>query len=187
MRVSARLFSQLKQQQQHSLQPKLIYQGKLSNRILYLKSVSLISSLGLAGSYKYVLAKKGFSVALAGVGFAFTPFLLSPIIISWFFKRYITRLYYDPTTATYTAHHYGLLLNKKQCTFKSEDVIRSDFTSMLNTFKVGKKPFFIHDEDLVDAESVEIYKKMIGLDQVKPVADDDDGADKSAAAAKQFK
>lgn len=168
MRISARLLSlktSPQQLQQHQL--KLIYQGKLTNRILYLKSLSIISSLGLAGSYKYVIAKKGFSAALAGVGFAFTPFLLSPVIISWFFKRYITKLYYDPVADTFTAHHYGLLLNKKQCTFKRDDVIRSDFTSVLNSFKVGKKPFFIHDEDLVDAESVEIYKKMIGLDTVK--------------------
>lgn len=150
----------------------------MSNRILYLKSVSLISSLGLAGSYKYVLAKKGFSAALAGVGFAFTPFLLSPIIISWFFKRYITRLYYDPTSDTYTAHHYGLLLNKKQCTFKREDVIRSQFTSVLNSFTVGKRPFFVHDEDLVDADSVRIYKRMIGLDEVVVASDAEDASKK---------
>lgn len=143
---------------------KLIYEGKLANRILYLKSVSLLSSVGLAGSYKYVVAKKGFSAALAGVGFAFTPFFLSPVIIAWFFRRYITKLYYDPNTETFTAHHYGLLLNKKQCTFKQTDVVRSDLTSMLNTFKVGKRPFFLHDEDLVDAQSVEIYRKMVGLD-----------------------
>lgn len=160
MRLTAHLFAAAKAHQ------KLIYEGKLSNRILYLKSLSLVSSLGLAGSYKYVIAKKGFSAALAGVGFAFTPFLLSPLIISWFFKRYVTKLYYEPTSGTFTAHHYGLLLNKKQCSFKQEDVIRSDFTSMLNSFQVGKKPFFIHDEDLMDAESVEIYKRMVGLDKV---------------------
>lgn len=147
------------------MKQKLIYEGRLANRIFYLKSVSIISSLGLAGSYKYVIGTKGFSVALAGVGVAFTPFLLSPIVIAWFFKRYITKLYYNPHDETFTAHHYGLLLNKKNCTFRKEDVIRTDFTNMLNTFKVGKKPFFLHDEDLVDAESVEIYKRMVGLDK----------------------
>uniref|UniRef100_A0A6G1SK27 Transmembrane protein 70, mitochondrial n=1 Tax=Aceria tosichella TaxID=561515 RepID=A0A6G1SK27_9ACAR len=147
---------------------KLIYEGKLSNRILYLKSVSLLSSVGLAGSYKYVLAKKGFSAALAGVGFAFTPFFLSPVVIAWFFRRYITKLYYDPKTDTFTAHHYGLLLNKKQCTFRKTDVMRSDLTSMLSTFKVGKRAFFLHDEDLIDAQSVDIYRRMVGLDRAKP-------------------
>lgn len=146
---------------------RLIYEGKLGKRVLYLKSVSIVSSLCLAGSYSYIISKKGFSVALAGVGFAFCPFLLSPIVIAWFFKRYVTHLYYNPQTDTYTAHHYGLLLNKKQCSFKKEDVTRSDATSMLNTFTVGKKPFFVHDEDLIDFESVQLYRRMVGLDQVK--------------------
>lgn len=145
--------------------PRCIYEGKLGNRILYLKSLSIFSSVGLAGSYSYVLSQKGITVALAGVGFAFTPFLLSPFVISWFFKRYITKLDYDPNSHTYTAHHYGLLLNKKRCVFRKEDVTRSDVYSMLNTFKVGKKPFFLHDEDLKDTESIMIYKKMVGLDK----------------------
>lgn len=146
---------------------KLIYEGRLSKRILYLKCLSLVSSAGLAGSYKYVIAQKGFSAALAGVGIAFTPFFLSPVAIAWFFKRYVTRLYYDPKTDSFTAHHYGLMLNKKSCTFKKEDVVRSDATSMLNTFSVRKKPFFLHDEDLIDVESIDLYKKMIGLDRVR--------------------
>jgi hypothetical protein len=140
-----------------------------------------LSSVGLAGSYKYVLAKKGFSAALAGVGFAFTPFFLSPVIIAWFFRRYVTKLYYDPKTDTFTAHHYGFLLNKKQCTFRKTDVMRSDLTSMLNTFRVGKRPFFLHDEDLVDAQSVEIYRRMVGLDQIKNSASDKTSVEKNEA------
>lgn len=146
---------------------KLIYEGRLANRILYLKCLSLVSSAGLAGSYKYVIAQKGFSAALAGVGVAFAPFFLSPFAIAWFFKRYVTKLYYDPKTDSFTAHHYGLLLNKKSCTFKKEEVIRSDVTSVMNSFRVRKKPFFLHDEDLVDVESIDLYKKMIGLDSIK--------------------
>lgn len=146
---------------------KLIYEGRLAKRILYLKCLSLVSSAGLAGSYKYAIAHKGFSVALASVGVAFTPFFLSPVAIAWFFKRYVTRLYYDPKTDSFTAHHYGLFLNKRSCTFKVEDVTRSDTTSMLNTFTVRKRPFFLHDEDLIDVESIELYKRMIGLDKVR--------------------
>ena len=143
----------------------LLYEGRLARRVLYLKGLSIVSSVGLASSYKYVIAKKGFSVALAGVGFAFTPFLLSPVLISWFFKRYVTKLYYDPQSDTYTAHHYGLLMNQKQCTFKREDVVRSSVTDMLNTFQVNKKPFFLHDEDLVSPAAVELYKRMLSLDE----------------------
>lgn len=146
---------------------KLIYEGKLTRRIVYLKTLSIFSSAGLAGSYGYVIGQKGFGVALGGLGVAFTPFFVSPVVISWFFKRYVTQLYHNPKTDTYTVHHYGLLLNRKSCTFKKDEVKRSDATSMLNTFTVNKKPFYVHDEDLKDAESVRLYRRMIGLDTCK--------------------
>lgn len=163
-----KLTPRLSQQQQpasyNQQSSKLIYEGKLTNRILYLKGLSIFSSLALAGSYSYVISQKGFSIALAGVGCVFTPFLLSPLFIAWFFKRYVTKLYYNPDGGTYTVHHYGLLLNKKSCTFSREDVVRSDVTSVLNTFLVNSKPFYLNDEDLIDAESVQLYKSMINLD-----------------------
>lgn len=143
---------------------KLIYEGKLKRQIVYLKTLSIFSSAGLAGSYGYVIGQKGFSAALGGLGVAFTPFFISPIVISWFFKRYVTQLYHDPKTDTYTAHHYGLLLNKKSCSFKKDEVKLSEATSVLNTFTVGKRPFYVHDEDLRDTESVKLYRRMIGLD-----------------------
>lgn len=159
------LLQSIKQEASHKSAVKLVYEGSLTKRILYLKSISILSSVGLAGSYGYVLSQKGLSVALAGVGFAFTPFFLSPVLIAWFFKRYINKLYYDPKTKTFTIHHYGFMLNEKSCSFKKEDVIRSDVTSMLNTFTVGKRPFYLHDEDLKDLESIQLYKEMIGLDK----------------------
>lgn len=140
---------------------KLIYEGQLAKKIILLKCVSITSSTGIGGSLGYLYWKKGFSVALGGMGFLSMPFFMSPILITWFFKRYITKLYYDQETDTYAAHHYGLLLNKKVCTFKKEEVKISK--SMLNTFTVGRRPFFLHDEDLKDAESVVLYKRMLGL------------------------
>lgn len=156
----------IKQAPSQTSQTKLVYEGSLAKRILYLKSISILSSLGLAGSYGYVIGQKGLTVALAGVGFAFTPFLLSPFLIAWFFKRYVNKLYYDPKTETFTINHYGLLLNEKNCSFKKEDVLRSDVTSMLNTFTVGNRPFYLHDEDLRDLESIQLYKKMLALDWI---------------------
>lgn len=110
------------------------------------------------------MGQKGLSVAIAGIGLAFIPFFLSPVAISWFFKRYVTELYYDPINDKFTAHHYGLFLNKKECTYKSEDVVRSDVTHMLNTFTVGKRPFFLNDEDLSSDEAVKLYRKMLGTE-----------------------
>lgn len=144
---------------------KLIYQGSLNNRVFYLKTISISSSILLTNSYLYAIQKTGLTGALVGLGCAFTPFVASPFIISWFFKRYITKLYYNYPDDTYTAHFYGLMTNKKQLTFKANQVKVSNLSSIINTFEVGKKPFFLNDEDLVDVESVKLYRKMIGLEE----------------------
>lgn len=124
--------------------------------------------MALAGSYGTILSQKGFSPSLVGVGVVFIPFFASPIIISWFFKRYITKLYYNYNDDTYTAYHYGLLMNTRSLTFKPKDVKLSDITSALNTFTVNQgyreKPFFLHDQSLIDSDSVILYKKMLRLD-----------------------
>lgn len=163
MRLSPKLLAQSANNAQEQI--KLIYKGQLANRILYLKSVSVITSLSLAGSYKYVLAKKGLTATMATLGFAFSPFFLSPIAIAFVFRRYVTELYYNSGTDTYTAHHYGYFLRKKKLEFKCDDVQSSNVVSIWNTFTAKKKPFFVHDEDLIDAESVFIYRKMLGISE----------------------
>lgn len=144
-----------------------MYEGKLTPKIMYLKVFSISSSLTLAGSYGYILTQKGLSPALATFGVFTLPFLVSPVIIAWFFKRYIVELSYDPATDKYTAINYGYLFNKRKHTFSKEEVVKSKFTSMLNSFEVGKEPFFLNEEDLLDAESVELYRTLLGLDQNK--------------------
>lgn len=144
---------------------KLMYEGKLARKIRYLKVFSISSSLTLIGSYSYILTQKGISPAIATFGVFTLPFLLSPVVIAWFFKRYIVELSHDPVTDKYTAVNYGYLFNKRTISFSKHEVTRSKFTSMLNSFEVGKEPFFLNEEDLLDAESVELYRTLLGLDQ----------------------
>lgn len=158
---------------------KLMYEGTLSRRILYLKGLSIISSLALSASYATILNQRGLSPGLVGVGIVFIPFFVSPIVISWFFKRYVTKLYYNPISDNYTVFHYGLLMNQRSSTFKSDQVELSDATCILDTFTVQqgdkltilgnpkRKSFFLHDESLIDVESVSLYKKMLNLDRTK--------------------
>lgn len=148
-------------------QSKLIYKGQLTKRIAFLKGFSIFSSIGLAVSYYHVMKLKGVTGPLVGLGIVFIPFFISPFIISWLFKRYTISLYYNRSDETYTICHYGLFLNRKTFTFTRDQVEISPVTSMLNTFKVGKKPFFLHEDDLIDLESVKLYKKMLGYDKIK--------------------
>lgn len=144
---------------------RLIYEGLLTQRILYLKCLSVSSSILLGGCYYHLIATKGYSIAIASVGLAFGPFFVSPFAVSWFFRRYVTKLYHDELSDTYTAEHYGWLLSKREHQFKPQDVKIADSISIINTFKAKGKPFFLNDEDLIDASSVSAYKHMLNLDK----------------------
>lgn len=145
--------------------PVLLYTGNLKNRIKLLKTFSLLSSTAIIGTYSYIIALRGCTTTLAATGVIFTPFIASPVLIWWIFKRYVTKLSYDPSTMQYTLNHCGIFLREKQLIFKRDDVIQCPGSEVLNTFRVKGQPFFLNEEDLIDANSVEQYKIMIGLDK----------------------
>lgn len=142
---------------------KLMYEGKLSKRVTALKSVSYVTSTIILGTYSYAIASKGFGTTLAASGLIFAPFIVSPIVIAWMFKRYVTVMYYNEDEDTFTLKHCGLFLNHKTLTFKASEVAKADAASVLNTFEVKGKAFFLNDEDLIDSESVQLYKKMLSI------------------------
>lgn len=147
-----------------SVEPKLMYDGKLQTRIKVLKVLSVCTTSTILGCYSYAATNRGLTTTLAATGLIFLPFICSPGVIWWVFKRYITRMYYNPKDDTFTIYHYGILVGQEKLTFKKEDLVRCPGTNILNSFTVRGKPFFVNDEDLVDAESVYLYKRLIGLD-----------------------
>lgn len=144
---------------------KLVYVGSLNNKIKNLKILSLTSSIGLIAAIAYGVSKNGLTLATSIVGLSFTPLVLSPFLIAWLFKRYILRLSYNYKKDTYTAQYYGYFLNKKNLSFKSDQVKPANVASILSTFEVNERPFFIHDEDLIDVESISLYRKMTNSDK----------------------
>lgn len=140
---------------------KLIYRARLTNRVRILKIFSMVSSAITSGVYGYAFIQKGFTTTVAVSGVIFVPFIFTPIIISLFFRRYVNAMYYNPKTETYTIRHYGFFLRSHNNKFKKEDVKSSQITDVTSNFTVRGVPFFIHEEDLLDAESVALYKEMI--------------------------
>lgn len=140
---------------------KLIYRAKLTPRIRILKVVSLGSSVITTGAYGFAFWDKGFTTTIAISGLVFLPFILTPAIVSWFFRRYVNELYYNQNTGIYTIRHFGHLLGQVNHSFKKEEVIPGEVTDVTSVFKVHGKPYYVDEELLIDADSVSIYKKML--------------------------
>ena len=76
-------------------------------------------------------------VAVCGfVGF-FT--FITPFLLNLITKRYVTEMRYDPFTQEYTAVIITFFLRKKPITFKVEDVIVPEVPGMFTTFLVKTK------------------------------------------------
>lgn len=141
-----------------------MYEGKLGTKIRRLKLFSLSSSTILGSALTYGIIDKGIDTTSGLVGAFTAPYLLSPILIGWIFKRYALNLHYDRNRELYTLQYYGLLLNKRKMTFKRDEVSLADVSKFLSTFEVQGQPFYVDEEDLKSADAVQAYKRMVKLD-----------------------
>ncbi len=110
-----------------------------------------------------------------GLGF-FT--LVTPLLIHFLTKRYVTWMYYDPRTEKFTASTWSFFVREKIHKFTADEVEHPDFGGFLMTVKVEGKPLFIIAEGFLSKEA---YIKLMGYD--KPIdwsmPDDDDDKKKS--------
>ncbi len=96
-----------------------IYRGILSTQVRLVKAFSLSTSLiGLACQpvlYHHLQSGQHNVAIVLGTG-AFLSFFtfVTPLLVHFVSKKYVTEMYYDKMTDTYTAITYSLLLRKKQ-------------------------------------------------------------------------
>lgn len=87
-----------------------------------------------------------------------TPFLLHIIA-----GRYVTELYYNKETDTFTATTYSILVRKIETQWVStaEDVEPRP-VSMLDNIKVGKRPLLVDPQNFIDPQA---YVRMMRFDK----------------------
>lgn len=142
-----------------------MYEGQLMKKIFRLKLLSLTSSAVFIAGYSHAYIDKGFSTAMGAIGFLSIPFVTSPLAIGWLFRRYVLRLQYDPKRDLYLLHTYGMLLSKKEITFTASEACLADVKNIASTFKVRGRHFYLNDEDLKSTKAVQLYKRMLKLDE----------------------
>lgn len=146
---------------------QLEYEGNLTRVVKGVKLFSLsTSSLGLAIQSILYLKMSGSEThnwVFVFAGSIATIVLMSPLLLHYITKRYVTHLYYEPESRTFTTCSLTLFNRKRVTTFKAEDVaiplVRGPFT----TYTVSRKPFFI---DPLAFKDISVFEHLVGYDKL---------------------
>lgn len=159
---------------------QLVYEGSLTRTVRGVKLFSLsTSSLGLAIQVMVYLKMSHESQSASWVlvfgGSIATIVLMSPLLLHYMTKRYVTRVYFEPESRTFTTWSLTLFNRKRVTTFKAEDVVLPSVRSPFTTFTVAGRPFFI---DPLSFKDIAIFEHLVGYDKLddrlRAVAPDDE-------------
>ncbi|XP_030571209.1 transmembrane protein 70 homolog, mitochondrial [Drosophila novamexicana] len=147
---------------------KRIYYGTLAPRMKIVKLFSLTTSLAGLAAQPILLEQgmkiggTGMAVFLCTIGGFFT--FVTPLLLHFITKKYVTELHYNPVTEEYTATTISLILLKVKTTFRPSDVTVPEVPGMFTSFLVKNRPLFV-DPALFD--DPEHYVRIMGYD--KPI------------------
>lgn len=137
--------------------------------IKMIKRLSISTTCISAGVQPFLYPKLIASGSTFAIGFATVTcagIFISPLILNWFTRRYVTQLHYDDKTGNFTAQRLNLINRPVTTSYKASDVQIPEALGIFTTYTVGprKQPLFI-DPNMV--EDYDAYKKMLGFD--KPI------------------
>ncbi|XP_027204693.2 transmembrane protein 70 homolog, mitochondrial [Dermatophagoides pteronyssinus] len=147
---------------------KLIYEApeQMIRMIKMIKRLSISTTLISAGVQPILYPKLIASGSSLTMGFATITcagIFISPLILNWFTKRYVTKLYYDDQNDQFVAKHLNLLNRDVQLKYKSNQVQIPEMLGIFTTYTVGQKkqPLFVDSNLVID---MKLYKQMLGYD-----------------------
>ncbi|XP_068632123.1 transmembrane protein 70 homolog, mitochondrial [Battus philenor] len=143
-----------------------IYYGPLTPQIKAVKVFSLSSSAAGLVAQPIILREAStigstsLLIAICSVVGFFT--FVTPLLLHFITKKYVTEIHYDPGTSTYKATTINFFLASKQLEFKAEDVVVPDIPGMFTTMQAKGTPLFIEARHFNDPLH---YAKIMGYDK----------------------
>lgn len=151
----------------------LIYKGpdNVIKMIKVIKTFSLSTTMIALGVQPFLFQKvieSSSSFAIGFTGITSIGIVMSPAILNWFTRRYVTELHYDDNTKQYTAHVLNLFNRKSTVTFSADQVYVPEILGIFTTFVAGqnRRPLFVDPNFIVNFDQ---YKNMLGYN--KPIKD----------------
>ncbi|OTF78551.1 transmembrane protein 70, mitochondrial-like protein [Euroglyphus maynei] len=148
---------------------RLIYEApeQMIRMIKMIKRLSISTTILSAGVQPFLYPKliaTGSSLTMGFATITCAGIFISPLILNWFTKRYVTKLYYDDHSDQFTAKHLNLLNRVVQLQYKSNQVQVPEMLGIFTTYTVGqkKRPLFVDPNMVIDMNA---YKRMLGFDR----------------------
>lgn len=148
---------------------KIIYEApeQMVRLIKMIKRLSISTTVLSAGVQPFLYPKLIATGSTFTMGFATITcagIFISPLILNWFTKRYVTKLYYNDQNEQFTAKHLNIINRDVSLTYKSKDVQVPEVLGIFSSYIVGpkKRPLFVDPNQVID---MDIYKKMLGYDR----------------------
>lgn len=141
----------------------IVYLGPLTSAVRGLKLVS-ISTAALAVFLNPLLIYCGnpdtpLVGRVAMASFVTCIGISTTVLLHWFIKGYITKLFYDRSTGSVTAETLTLFGRRKLTSFHISEARPPDSVSAFSTFQGGGKNFFMHTEMFKDPE---LLRQLLG-------------------------
>ncbi|XP_068218746.1 transmembrane protein 70 homolog, mitochondrial [Palaemon carinicauda] len=146
---------------------KEVYHGILTTQIRMVKIFSLSTScMGLMMQPLLFQKVVGSGVGLAIVTGSFVGFFtfVTPFLIHWITKKYVTKLEYDPKRDVYSATTLTFFIRERKINFTVDDVKVPTVPGPFTSFHVKNQPLFVEPRMF---EDIEHYGRLMGYD--KPI------------------
>ena len=147
---------------------KLIYTGSLAPQVKRIKWVSLTSSVlalsMLPAMYRAIVepsSSTAISVAVGASAVPTTAFIFSPLLFHLLTKRYVTRLYFNEESRTFTLISLNFVNRTKVTSFTAKDVRVPLTTGLFTTFLVHGRPYYV---DVLAFTDLQVYNHLMGYD-----------------------
>ncbi|XP_002742253.1 transmembrane protein 70, mitochondrial-like [Saccoglossus kowalevskii] len=144
----------------------LIYTGPVTGIVKAVKFFSLSTSMMTAAILPWYLKVAGNDVltyiaSLLGIAVFITPVLLHALA-----RTYVTRMYYNAATDTYTAVTVTFILRDKYMAFTPNDVEVPGITNLLTTFKAKGRSLLVDPMAFTNPND---YNHIMGYDKFERI------------------
>uniref|UniRef100_A0A224ZA53 Transmembrane protein 70 mitochondrial n=1 Tax=Rhipicephalus zambeziensis TaxID=60191 RepID=A0A224ZA53_9ACAR len=157
----------------------LVYLGSIRSTVKMVKGLSLTTSfLGILAQPILLQKLSGASLGATVIVVSCASFFIfvTPLMLHYITRRYVTELTYDPDTKEFNATTLSLLNRKKHISFIADDIKVPAIPGPFTTLLAKGRPLFVEVQNIQDADALELlmgYDKPVDLQMKLPNAQEE--------------
>lgn len=137
----------------------LIYNGPLTKMVCLVKFFSLSTSIVSTGLITTLVLSSEVGAMTYIAGGISSLMIFTPIILHWFTKGYVAKMYHNHTSQTYTACTFNFFLRDVKTEFKQSDVSLPAVTNAISSFSIRDKAVLVDPRGFINPNH---YSHLMG-------------------------